>query len=526
MRIEILDSTLRDGVQGEGISFSVEDKLQITEELDQLGISYIEAGNPGSNPKDLEFFRRASFLSLKHAKLVAFGSTRRKEIAVEKDANVQALLASGTDTVCIFGKCWSLHVDEILHTTKQENLSMIRDTVSFLSGHGKRVFFDGEHFFDGYKENPAYALDALRAAAEAGAAALILCDTNGGCFPDEISEITKTVCLQFPYKQIGIHTHNDGGMAVANAVAGAMAGAVHVQGTYLGYGERCGNANLSAVIANLQIKKGMSCIPDDCLSKMTRTARSIAEISNITMARSMPYVGSSAFAHKAGMHADGVLKLPRSFEHVDPKLVGNERRFLMSEIAGRKAVVEKIQKIRPTLTKDSPETRAVVEALKQMEAQGYQFEGAESSFELLVRKKTGDYHPFFELINYQIISGRPAEPNCSATATIKIRVGEHTQLMAAEGNGPVNALDKALRAALEVFYPQLRNVRLIDYKVRVLDSKDATAAMVRVLITSADGSNIWTTVGVSGDVLEASWTALVDSIEYALLHGQGCSVPQ
>lgn len=524
MRIEILDSTLRDGAQGEGISFSVEDKLQITEELDRLGIAYIEAGNPGSNPKDLEFFRRAARLPLRYAKLAAFGSTRRKGILASQDANIQALLEAGTETICIFGKCWKLHVDQILHTTEDENFSMIQDTVSYLTGRGKRVFFDGEHFFDGYKENPDFALKALKAAADAGAAALVLCDTNGGCFPDEIKKITQAVCQCFPHVPVGIHTHNDGGMAVANAIAGVEAGAVQVQGTYLGYGERCGNANLSTVIANLQLKKGCGCIPADCLPLMTRAARSIAEISNITMSRAMPYVGDSAFAHKAGMHADGVLKLPRSFEHVNPKSTGNERRFLMSEIAGRTAVVEKIQKIRPALTKDSPETKAVVEALKQLEAQGYQFEGAESSFELLVRKKIGDYHPFFELIDYQIVSGpgRPSEPNCSATATIKIRVGDKTQLMAAEGNGPVNALDKALRAALEVFYPQLREVRLIDYKVRVLDSKDATAAAVRVLITSSDGSGIWTTVGVSGDVLEASWTALVDSIEYALLHGQDC----
>ncbi len=512
MRVEILDSTLRDGAQGEGISFSVEDKLRITGVLDRLGVAYIEAGNPGSNPKDLEYFRRAAKRPLVHARLAAFGSTRRKGVAVDQDANVQALLAAGTGTVCVFGKCWRLHVDEILHTTAAENLAMIRDTVRYLAEQGKQVLFDGEHFFDGYREDPAFALEALRAAAEAGASAVVLCDTNGGGFPNEIAEVTAAVCRRFDIP-VGIHTHNDGGMAVANSVSAVLAGASQVQGTYLGFGERCGNANLSAVIANLQLKRGCTCIPRENLALLTRTARSIAETANITLSRAVPYVGDSAFAHKAGMHADGVLKLPRSFEHVDPKSVGNERRFLMSEIAGRTAVVEKIQKIRPELTKDSPEAQEIVESLKELEARGYQFEGAESSFELLVRKKTGDYHPFFELINYQIVSGRPAEPDCSATATIKVRVGEKTQLMAAEGNGPVNALDRALRSALEVFYPQLRGVRLIDYKVRVLDSRDATAAAVRVLITSTDGDGIWTTVGVSGDVLEASWTALVDSIE-------------
>ena len=518
MQIEIFDSTLRDGAQGEGISFSVADKLQIARELDQLGVAYIEAGNPGSNPKDLEFFRRASRLSLGCAKLVAFGSTRRKGAQAEEDGNLQALLAAGTETVCIFGKCWKLHVDQILQTTAAENTAMIQDTVRALAAQGKRVFFDGEHFFDGYKEDPAFALGMLRAAAAAGAAALVLCDTNGGCFPWEIEEITRAVCRAFPSLSVGIHTHNDGGMAVANSIAAVAAGATQVQGTYLGVGERCGNANLSAVIANLQLKQKYRCIEEDHLPMLAKTARAIAELSNVALARSMPYVGASAFAHKAGMHADGVLKLPCSFEHIRPEAVGNERRFLMSEMTGRTAVVEKIQKIRPSLTKDSPEIKEILEALKEMEAQGYQFEGADSSFELLVRKKLGDYRPFFELINYKIVSGRPAEPNCSATATVKIRVGKQTQLMAAEGNGPVNALDKALRAALEVFYPQLREVRLIDYKVRVLDSKDATAAVVRVLITSSDGDNIWTTVGVSGDVLEASWAALVDSIEYALFH--------
>ncbi len=517
--VEILDSTLRDGAQGEGISFSVEDKLHIVSLLDRLGVAYIEAGNPGSNPKDLEFFHRAAHMGLRHASLVAFGSTRRKGISVEEDSNVKALLSAQTETVCIFGKCWKLHVDEILKTSREENLSMIGDTVKFLVSEGKQVFFDAEHFFDGYKDDPEFAMEALMAAVRNGASAVVLCDTNGGSFPMEISEITKRVvlaCREYGV-EVGIHTHNDIGMAVANSVLAVQAGASQVQGTYLGFGERCGNAALSTVVATLQLKAGMSCIPEENLPLLTQTARSVAEIANVTLRTTEPYVGSSAFAHKAGMHADGVLKLPRSFEHVPPEKVGNERRFLMSEMSGRTAVLEKIQRIRPELRRDSPETFAVMEALKGLEAKGYQFEGADSSFELLIRKNTGEYRPFFELIHYKIISTRPADLDCSATAAIKVRVGDKVQLMAAEGNGPVNALDKALRFALEVFYPQLRQVHLIDYKVRVLDSKDATAAVVRVLITSTDGKNVWTTIGVSGDVLEASWLALVDSVEYKLI---------
>lgn len=516
LSVELFDSTLRDGAQGEGVSFSVEDKLGIVRALDELGVPYIEAGNPGSNPKDLEFFKRAHKLDLKHAQLVAFGSTRRKNCNAEDDTNLKALVNAGTKAVAVFGKCWFLHVREILSTTVQENFRMISDTCRYLKEQGKTVFFDAEHFFDGYKDDPEFALSALEAADKAGADRLVLCDTNGGCMPGEIDKIMKDVCKRFPGK-VGIHTHNDRGMAVANSVVAVQAGAVQVQGTFLGFGERCGNANLSTVIPNLQLACSCTCIPQENLPRLTETARKIAEISNVSIKKNEPFVGISAFAHKAGMHADGVLKLSRSFEHVSPETVGNERRFLMSEISGRTQILEKIRKIDPSITKDSPETAKILKELKRLEQEGYQFEAADSSFEMLIRKNLGAYKPFFEMNNYKIVTGRPCEQDFSATATVKIRVGDKDQLMAAEGNGPINALDKALRAALEVFYPSLKKMRLIDYKVRVMDSKQATAAVTRVLITSTDGSRVWTTVGVSADVVEASRLALTESIEYKLI---------
>lgn len=514
--IEIFDSTLRDGAQGEGISFSVQDKLSIVQALDKLGVKYIEAGNPGSNPKDLEFFEKAGKLNLKNSKLVAFGSTRRKNIKVEDDTNVSALLTANTEAVAIFGKCWYVHAKEIINTTAEENFAMIYDTCKFLTQKGKTVFFDAEHFFDGYKDDAEFAMKALKSAYDGGAKCLVLCDTNGACFPNEIFEITSAVEKQFG-GCVGIHVHNDGGMAVANSIMAVNAGAIQVQGTFLGYGERCGNANLSTIIPNLQLKSGKICIPEKNINLLTATARKIAEVSNVSLKRNEPFVGISAFAHKAGMHADGVLKLSSSFEHIDPKTVGNERRFLMSEISGRTAVLEKIKAINPHITKDSPETAKIVDALKSLEQQGYQFEGADASFELLIRKHLGAYKPFFELLNYKIVTGRPCEPDCSATATVKIKVGDKTQLMCAEGNGPINAIDKSLRFALEVFYPALKNVHLIDYKVRVMDSKQTTGATVRVLITSTDGEKIWSTVGVSKDVVEASKMALEESIIYKLL---------
>ena len=516
LKIDIFDSTLRDGAQAEGISFSVEDKLKIIKALDQLGIAYIEAGNPGSNPKDIEFFERMRNVSLKNAKLTAFGSTRRRDIAVEDDKNIQSLLSANTSAVAIFGKAWDFHVENIIKTTLDENLSMIYDTVAFFKKKGKEVVYDAEHFFDGYKSNPDYAMKTLNAAVEAGADCLVLCDTNGGCFPSDVYEFVKKVKEAFKVK-VGIHAHNDCGMAVANSIMAVEAGAEHVQGTYTGFGERCGNANLSCIIPNLQIKMNMECIPEAQLKNITFTARKIAEVSNINLNERDPYVGNSAFAHKGGMHIDGVCKASNSFEHVNPELVGNKRRFLMSEVSGRKTILDKIQELNPNITKESEETEAIIQRLKELEHQGYQFEGAESTFELVIRKQLGKYKPFFELEQFKLMNEQPSKSEFSASALIKVKVDGKSEITAAEGDGPVHALDKALRKALEVFYPELNHVHLTDFKVRVIDSNKATAAKVRVLIESTDGESVWTTVGVSTDIIEASWIALVDSIEYKLL---------
>ncbi len=521
-KIELFDSTLRDGVQGEGISFSVEDKLSIVRALDQIGISYIEAGNPGSNPKDMEFFGRAAGLALQSARLCAFGSTRRCGAAAGEDENVLSLLRAGTPVVAIFGKASRLHVTRIIRTTLQENLAMIRDTVALLKQEGREVVFDAEHFFDGYKESSSYALAALKAACEGGADVLCLCDTNGGSYVTEIYDITREVVQRFG-KRTAIHCHNDTGLAVACSMAAVEAGAAQVQGTFIGFGERCGNADLATVLANLQLKRGYSCIPPESLPLLTPTARGIAEIANLTLPHGHPYVGAGAFAHKGGMHIDGVSKLPRSFEHIPPEAVGNERRFLLSEVSGRSTVLALARKVEPALGKDSPQTKAVVQRVKELEHAGYQFEGAQATVELLIRKVLGYYEPTFHLEQYSIQEEQPSpEPRACATAVIKVRVGERTEITAAQGDGPVHALDCALKKALAVFYPSLRQVRLTDYKVRVLEPQNATASAVRVLIETSDGEETWTTVGVSSDVIEASWIALVDSIEYKLLREQPC----
>ena len=515
-KVTVFDSTLRDGAQAEGISFSVEDKLKIVKALDAFGVDYIEAGNPGSNPKDLEFFKRAGAMNLQTSKLVAFGSTRRKGIAVAEDKNVQSLLDAGTDAVAIFGKSWDFHVTDIIHAALEENLAMIADTVAFCKQNGKTVVFDAEHFFDGYKSNPDYAMATLEAAQNAGADWLALCDTNGGVLPSEIGVITKAVCAKFT-TPVGIHTHNDCGMAAANSVAAVEAGAVMVQGTFTGFGERTGNAALCTVIPVLQGKQGRECVPEGNLPLLTHTARLVAEVANLSLPENAPFVGRAAFAHKGGMHIDGVAKAPKSFEHVNPESVGNERRMLTSEVAGRSTILRKIQKVKPDIQKDSPETAQIIDALKDLEHQGYQFEAAESTFDLVIRKKLGKYMPFFELVNFKIIGEQPYEQGKSASALIKVIVDGKEEITAAEGDGPVNALDKALRKALEVFYPQLASVHLTDYKVRVLDGGEATAAKVRVLIESSDGERSWSNVGVSSDIIEASWIALVDSIEYKLI---------
>jgi 2-isopropylmalate synthase len=515
-RISIYDSTLRDGAQAQGISYSVEDKLKIVQRLDALGVSHIEAGNPGSNPKDLEFFARVADLKLANARIIAFGSTRKVGIRVETDGNVQSLLKAGTASIAIFGKSWDYQVLEILRTTLDENLRMIGDTIRYLKQHGKEVVFDAEHFFDGYKDNAAYALETLAAAAEAGADCLCLCDTNGGTFPDDIYEITREVCGRHSVP-VGIHCHNDSEMAVANSVRAVQAGATQVQGTINGLGERCGNANLCSIIPNLQLKLGYECIPAGSLRHLTSVARSVSEIANVLLNDKAPYVGSHAFAHKGGMHIDAVVKNPVSYEHVNPEAVGNSRRVLMSEVAGRSTILARINAVDPTLAKDSPETRRIIDRLKELEHEGYQFEAAESSFELVVRKMLGRYQPFFELVEFKVIVNEPCLNEVNSSVIIKVRVGDQEVLTVAEGDGPVNALDKAARKALERLYPAIGEIRLTDYKVRVLDSDQASAARVRVLIESTDGHDSWTTIGVSTDIINASWQALVDAMEYKLL---------
>ncbi|MFY9379857.1 MAG: citramalate synthase [Acutalibacteraceae bacterium] len=515
-QVEILDSTLRDGAQGEGICFSVQDKINIVKALDKIGVKYIEAGNPFSNPKDIEFFERASKLNLKNAKLCAFGSTRRKNMKVSEDENVVSLLKANTDVVAIFGKSWDLHVTEILNISLEENLALVKETISYLKENGKEVIFDAEHFFDGYSANPDYALSVLNSAVDGGADVLCLCETNGGTPPDVVLDVTKLVCDKFPDVRVGIHCHNDIGCAVASSIMAVKSGAVHIQGTFIGFGERCGNADLSVLIPTLQIKQGFKCVSGD-LASLSDTAVRIAEISNLVLPSDKPYVGRSAFAHKGGMHIDGVNKLARSFEHIDPTLVGNKRRFLLSEVSGRTTVLSKIKNIAPYLTKESQEVSQIITQLKQREHEGYQYEAADASFELLVLRTINQYTPHFSLVMYKTTGEYPA-PNCEMTssALIHVQVDGKNETAASLGNGPIHALDSALRKALLVFYPQLSDVQLIDYKVRVLEADHATGARVRVLIESSDKENTWTTVGVSTDIIEASWIALVDSIEYKL----------
>lgn len=515
--LQIFDSTLRDGAQSANISFSVEDKLKIIESLDNLGVTFIEAGNPFSNPAEMQFFQRVRTLQLKRSHIVAFGSTRRKNITCEKDSNLQSLLAAGTDYVAIFGKSHILHVTDVLKATPEENLTMIYESVKFLTDHGKKVIFDAEHFFDGYKADASYAFAALERAAQGGAYALCLCDTNGGLFPDEAQTITAAVTKKFPDMIVGIHCHNDGGLAVADSIAAVQAGARQIQGTILGFGERCGNANLTTILCNLQLKRGYRCLPPENIRKIYESAMTIAETANIAVAPNEPYVGMNAFAHKAGMHADGVLKNSTSFEHIDPAVIGNRRKFILSEISGKSAIYDKIKNYFPQIDRNGNELTAIADELKNLSVQGYQFEAAEASFILRVSRILGQYTPSFALINYKIINEQPAIEGKVATAVVKIRVGEATRIAASDGAGPVHAMDLALRAALSEFYPKIARTALVDYKVRVLDSDKATAAKVRVLITTVNGADSWTTVGVSEDVIEASWIALTDAIDYALL---------
>lgn len=515
--IKIFDSTLRDGSQGQGISFSLEDKIKIVKVLDEIGVSYIEAGNPGSNPKDMEFFKRLQDVKLKNAKIAAFGSTRRSGIQAKDDKNIKNLLEAKTDVAVIFGKSWDFQVKDILKTSLEENLKMINDTIKYVSEKGKEVIFDAEHFFDGYKNNREYAMQTIIEAKNAGASTIVLCDTNGGTLPSEIKDIVEDVVKKVEVN-IGIHCHDDIGMAVANSIVAVQSGVSHVQGTFIGIGERCGNANLSSIIPTLKLKLHYDVISDENLLKLTNISRYIAEISNISLKEDSPYVGNSAFAHKGGMHIDAVCKNSKSYEHVSPQVVGNKRRFLISEVSGKSTIYTEIKKMFPNIKKDSEEVQKVTDRLKQLEFEGYQFEGAEGTVELIIRKVVGKYKPFFKLNHFKVISEQTSNNgDFTSSVMINVNVDGKEEMSAAAGYGPVNALDKALRKALEIFYPELHKVRLVDYKVRVLDSESATEAKVRVLIESTDGIENWSTVGVSRDVLQASWIALVDSIEYKLI---------
>lgn len=518
-QIEIFDSTLRDGAQGEGISFSVQDKINIVNALDELGVSYIEAWNPWSNPKDKEFFTEAKKLTLKNAKLVAFWSTKRKDNTCEQDTNLQSLLSAETDVVCIFGKTRDFQVTEIIHTTLEDNLQMIKETIEYLVSKGKEVIFDAEHFFTGYEENPEYTFQCINAAIEGGASTVCLCETKGGEMPIQCFEYTKKVVQTFWERvKIWIHTHNDTWLAVANSLLAVQGGAIQVQGVLLGFWERTWNANLSTIIANLQLKLGYSCIPEKNLRLLTPICKKIAEIANINIDSGMPYVGENAFAHKAGMHIDAVIKNPLSYEHIDPEIVGNERVFLVSEVAGKSMIVKQAQKFDPTITKESPIVAEIIKKIKGMEHEGYQFEGADGSLELLIRKTMGKYEPFFKLHYYKTSGESPRFlEEKSAFAQVKVEVEDMQIMSAGEGTWPVNALDIALHKALEKFYPIVSKIHLIDYKVRVLEGEKTTSSKVRVLIKSTDGENSWSTMGVSNDIIEASYLALVDAFEYKLI---------
>jgi len=514
-QVEIYDTTLRDGSQGEGINFSVADKLRIAERLDTFGVHYIEGGWPGSNPKDIEFFAEAKRKKFKNARLAAFGSTRKKGVPVEQDDQVRLLIEAGTPVVTIFGKTSMLHVKEVLRCTPEENLAMIGDTVRYLKDHGKFVIYDAEHCFDGYKLDPEYAVATWQAAEKAGADFVVLCDTNGGCLPAEIAAITKVAIGKLNCK-VGIHTHDDIGLGVANALVALESGAVHVQGTINGYGERTGNCSLTSVIPCVALKMKKTCVPPASLPKLKDLSQFVDEMANMRHNPRLPWVGSAAFAHKGGMHVNAVQKLASSYEHIDPALVGNSRNVLISELAGRSNIVMKAQELGFKLTNDTPELKSILARIKELEHQGYEYEAAEGSLALLISKSLKHRDPLFHVDAYHVSMRRDASESV-CEATIKVRVGSKQAQTVAEGDGPVNALDGALRSALVKFYPQLEKVALTDYKVRILDSDTGTAAKTRVLIESTDGQREWGTVGVSENIIEASLQALVDSMEYALL---------
>lgn len=516
--IEIYDTTLRDGAQTEDVAFSVEDKLRITEKLDEFGIHYIEGGWPGSNKRDTEFFLKAKSLRLKNVKLVAFGSTCRPKHTPSGDSLLKELINASTEVITIFGKTWDLHVREALRCSLEENLKLIHDSIVYLKKKVPLVFFDAEHFFDGYKRNPEYALKCLQAAEEAGADRIVLCDTNGGNLPLQIVDIIRVVKSKIK-TPLGIHAHNDSDCAVASSVMAVQEGVIQVQGTINGLGERCGNANLCSVIPNLQLKLGYRCVPQQNLKKLREVSRFVNELANLRHFKRQPFVGDSAFAHKAGVHVSAILKNPETYEHIRPELVGNSQRVLLSDLAGKSNIIRKAQEFGIKLDPDSPELKDLVAMLKELENQGFQYEAAEASFELLMKKHLGLYRKFFDLIGFRVIVEKRKDDKTEplSEATIMVRVAGHIEHTAATGDGPVNALDNALRKALEKFYPDLKSVKLHDYKVRVLQPGKGTAAKVRVLIESGDEHERWGTVGVSENIIEASWQALVDSIEYKLL---------
>jgi 2-isopropylmalate synthase len=520
MAIQLYDTTLRDGTQREGVSLSMNDKLKIVRKLDDLGIHYIEGGWPGSNPKDAEFFVQVGGIQLEQAVITAFGSTRRADMAVEDDPNIRALLEAETRAVVVVGKSWDLHVDQVLGTTLEENLVMIADSVSYLKDRGREVIFDAEHFFDGYEADPAYTLQTLRTADRAGADCLVLCDTNGGTLPSRLVAIIEEV-KKVTSTPLGIHAHNDSELAVANSLAAVQAGVVHVQGTINGYGERCGNANLCSIIPNLKLKLGYDCISDQQLRRLASVSRYVSELANLAHDAHLPYVGHSAFAHKAGMHVNALLKCEESYQHIDPALVGNHKRVVVSELSGKSNIAYKVEEfgLDPSINLD--QTHEILQQVKDLERQGFQFEGAEGSLELLIRRSQPGYEPPFKLIDFHVLVENRQGRGMLAEAAIKVRVGDEIMHTAAEGNGPVNALDLAARKALLPFYPQLAEIHLTDYKVRILDSEAGTEAQVRVLIDSACGTRTWSTVGSSTNIIEASWQALADSLEYGLLNGLG-----
>jgi 2-isopropylmalate synthase len=514
-QVEIYDTTLRDGSQGEGINFSVADKLRIAEKLDAFGVHYIEGGWPGSNPKDIEFFAQAKKKKFKHARLAAFGSTRKKGVPVEQDDQVRLLIDAGTPVVTIYGKTSMLHVKEVLRCTPEENLAMIGDTVKYLKDNGKFVVYDAEHAFDGYKLDAEYALATWQAAEKAGADFVVLCDTNGGCLPDEVAAITRVAAGKLNCK-LGIHTHDDSGVALANALAALGAGAVHVQGTINGYGERTGNCNLTSVIPCVALKLKKTGVPARSLPKLKELSLFVDEVANLRHNPRLPWVGSAAFAHKGGTHVNAVQKLAASYEHVDPALIGNSRTVLISDLAGRSNIVMKAHELGFKLKNDAPELKPILNRVKELENEGYEYEAAEGSLALLISKAMKHREPPFTVESYHVSMRRDQKASI-CEATVRVRVGKKVHHEVAEGDGPVNALDAALRAALGKSFPKLKKVTLTDYKVRILDSGTGTAAKTRVLIESSNGHDEWGTVGVSGNIIEASLQALTDSMEFALL---------